>query len=294
MASAEEVGVEPPPLVNSLGVLKGIEAEEGKVKLAQGGFTGPSDAEDATCADWARREIKGARGSALSTKTIFSHCFVVPWSSVGFRSLYGILMVFLAIVVQVAVPLIILVTRQPVKDLSSACPNQSSYQTKIVGFTLSLYFVVQTISLCVNKLRGLGFLHEFVDLGFARSLFIKLAVLSQFAGMAAAGGAQFLLFVGNANGAFVVLVLQSLAMTFCLTVDQNVVGHQIGSWTQHRLSSITKDEMLNNGIGIGREGESIPKSSFDKIKLLVFSEKLVLLTVVATGTGWIIGVTYCM
>jgi len=203
-------------------------------------------------------------------------------------------MLFLAIVVQVAVPLIIVATRQPVRDLDNACPNQSSVQTKVIGFTLSLYFVVQTVSLCINKLRGLGFLHMFVELGFARSCFIKLAIVSQFCGMAAAGGAQFLLFIGNADGAFVVLVLQSLAMTFCLTVDQNIVGHQIGSWTQHRLSSVAKDELLNHGVGIGRDGGAIPKSSFDKIRLLVLGEKLILAVITSTGLGWIIAVTYCM
>ena len=39
----------------------------------------------------------------------------------------------------------------------------------------------------------------FVDLGLSRSLFIKLGVLSQFAGMAAAGGAQWMLFIGNVS-----------------------------------------------------------------------------------------------
>jgi hypothetical protein len=280
---------------NSLRLLKLIEAEEQEVKDAQGSTRNAvPDPEDLVCATWARKEITGARGSALATKSIFSHCFVIPWSVVGFRSLYGLLMLFLAIVVQVVVPLIILATRQPVKDLDNACPNQSSVQTKIIGFTLSLYFVVQTVSLCINKLRGLGFLHMFVDLGFARSLFIKLAIVSQFAGMAAAGGAQFLLFIGNADGAFVVLVLQSLAMTFCLTVDQNIVGHQIGTWTNHRLAAIAKDNLLNDGVGIGREGGAIPKSSFDKIRLLVLSEKFVLAMITSTGAGWIIAVTYCM
>ena len=298
-AVADEEGrpsVSPPP-PNSLEVLKNIQDEEEKVRRTQATAikgSADADANDLVCASWARKEITGARGSALATKTIFSHCFVIPWSSVGFRGVYGLLMLFLAIVVQVAVPLIILATQQPIRDLDSACPNQSSYQTKIIGFTLSLYFVVQTVSLCINKLRGLGFLHMFVDLGFSRSLFIKLAILSQFAGMAAAGGAQFLLFIGNADGAFVVLVLQSLAMTFCLTVDQNIVGHQIGTWTQHRLTSIAKDDLLNNGIGIGRDGGAIPKSSFDKMRLLALSEKFVLLMITTTGAGWIIAVTYCM
>ena len=290
-----EVEAPPPEPSNSVEALRSIEEEERKVKNAQGSAVkGSSDADpdDPVCATWARKEILGAKGSALATKTIFSHCFVTRWS-LGFHAAYAMLMLFLAITVQVAVPMIIIATRQPISSTGS-CPNKSSAETKIIGFTLSLYFVVQTISLCINKLRGLGFLHMFVELGFARSLFIKLAIFSQFCGMAAAGGAQFMLFIGNANGAFVVLVLQSLAMTFCLTVDQNIVGHQIGSWTQARLSALSEPSLLNDGIGIGREGGSIPTSSFDKIRLLVLGEKVVLATIITTGAGWIIAVTYCM
>ena len=156
--------------------------------------------EDIVCANWARSEIQSARSSALATKSIFTHCFIAPWSSsTPFRNVYAVVMLFLAIIIQVAVPMIILVTKQPISDLPNACPNQSSYQTKIIGFTLSLYFVMQTASLCVNKLRGLGFLEMFIDLGLSRSLFIKLGVLSQFSGMAAAGGAQWMLFIGNVS-----------------------------------------------------------------------------------------------
>ena len=79
-----------------------------------------------------------------------------------------------------------------------------------------------------------------------------------------------------------------------VTVDQNIVGHQIGSWTQARLSALSEPSLLNDGIGIGREGGSIPTSSFDKIRLLVLGEKVVLATIITTGAGWIIAVTYCM
>ena len=40
---------------------------------------------------------------------------------------------------------------------------------------------------------------ELTSDSLSRSLFIKLGVLSQFAGMAAAGGAQYMLFIGNVS-----------------------------------------------------------------------------------------------
>jgi hypothetical protein len=203
-------------------------------------------------------------------------------------------MLFLAIVIQVVVPFIILITRQPIIDLPNGCPNQSSPQTKIIGFALSLYFVFQTLQLCLNKLRGLGFLHSFVDLGFGRSLFIKLGILSQFLGMAGAGGAQYMLFIGNADGAFIVLVLQSLAMTFCLTVDQNLMGHKNGTYTAARVSAIAKDHLLCNGVGIGEDGGSIPQQGFDGIKQMIQGENFILGMISSTGLAWVIALTYCM
>ena len=203
-------------------------------------------------------------------------------------------MLFLAIVIQVVVPFIILITRQPILDLPSACPNQSSPQTKVIGFALSLYFLFQTLSLCLNKLRGLGFLHSFVDLGVGRCLFIKLGIMSQFLGMAGAGGAQYLLFIGNADGAFIVLVLQSLAMTFCLTVDQNLMGHTNGAYTSQRVEAVTKDDLLCGGVGIGVEGGEIPEESFDTIMKIMQGEKFILGMISSTGIAWVVALTYCM
>mmetsp|Transcript_17279 Transcript_17279/g.28271 ORF Transcript_17279/g.28271 Transcript_17279/m.28271 type:complete len:293 (+) Transcript_17279:64-942(+) len=251
--------------------------------------------ENEVCANWARSEIQSARSSALATKSIFTHCFIAPWSAASpFRCVYAVLMLFLAIVSQVVVPFIILITRQPILDLPNGCPNQSSPQTKIIGFALSLYFVFQTLQLCLNKLRGLGFLHTFVDLGFGRSVFIKLGVLSQFLGMAGAGGAQYMLFIGNADGAFIVLVLQSLAMTFCLTVDQNLMGHKNGTYTAARVSAVSKDHLLCNGVGIGEDGGSLPKQSFDGIKQMILGENFILAMISSTGLAWVVALTYCM
>lgn len=240
--------------------------------------------EDVVCANWARSEIQSARSSALATKSIFTHCFIAPWSTGSpFRCVYAVLMLFLAIVIQVVVPFIILITRQPILDLPNACPNQSSPQTKIIGFALSLYFVFQTLQLCLNKLGGLGFLHTFVDLGFGRSLFIKLGILSQFLGMAGAGGAQYMLFIGNADGAFIVLVLHSLAMTFCLTVNQNLMGHKNITYTAARISAVSKYHLLCNGVGIGEDGGSISKQCFDGIRQMILGEKFILAVIFPTG-----------
>jgi hypothetical protein len=70
-----------------------------------------------TCGAWARVEIENLRASALGAKSIFSYSFVAPMK--GFPSLYGLMMLILAVVVQVGVPLIIVVTRQPILDIDS-------------------------------------------------------------------------------------------------------------------------------------------------------------------------------
>lgn len=261
-------------------------------------FCATSSCADADLGAWGRNEIKQLRASALATKSIFSYCFVAPMA--GFQALYGMLMLIVTIVVQVYIPLIITITRQPILHIdeelhgSKACPNQADWQTKLVGLVLSLYFVTQVIGLCLNKLRGFGFLNAFVDLGFTRSLFIKLAMVCQFAGMAAVGGAQYMLFVGNADGAFVGLVLQSLAMMFCLTIDQNLVGNKIGTFTADRIAAISEGPLICGGLGIGEEGGGMPVDVFKKVKLLASSESLVLASVAVFGVGWSVAVAYCM
>jgi hypothetical protein len=112
--------------------------------------------------------------------------------------------------------------------------------------------------------------------------------------MAAAGGAQYLLFIGNADGAYIILVLQSLALTFCLAVDQNLVSNQIGTYTSKRLTAFSKGPLLCDGCGVGEEGGGIPGDVFGKVKLLVYSEKFVVAMVTITGIAWVIAVAYCM
>jgi len=100
--------------------------------------------------------------------------------------------------------------------------------------------------------------------------------------------------IGNADGAFIVLVLQSLAMNFCLTVDQNLMGHKNGTYTAARVSAVAKDHLLCNGVGIGEDGESIPQQSFDGIKQMNMRQNFILVMISCPGLAWVIALTYCM
>ena len=251
--------------------------------------------------DWARAEIGMLRSSAMDTKTIFSFCFVCNHNDV-WSTAYGCVMMIVAMFIQTVIPIVIIATLQPISDIdttegmysSKACPNRSNGLTKTIGFFLCLYFITLTISLCTNKLRGLGFLKEFVDLGKWREMIVVVAIASNFLGMGAAGGAQYLLFIGNGGKSYVILLLQSLAMQFCLTVDQRLVSDVIGKRTAARLGKVTRDELLCNGVGIGAEGEVCPAEIMSRVKKLVDSEKVVLAMVSIVGILWSVALAVCM
>ena len=133
-----------------------------------------------------------------------------------------------------------------------------------------------------------------------------IGIVSQFIGMGAAGGAQFLLFIGNGGKSYVILVLQSLAMNFCLTVDQQLVGHQMGKYTSSRIAKVSEDSLICN-VGVGSledddDGEgggkvvraSLPPGVASKINLMIQSEKMVLLVVMTTGIAWCATLAYCI
>ena len=233
---------------SSLDVLKGLD----------GVSTTPDDEKDATKVrdgDWARAQLDQLRFSAMDTKTIFSFCSICNHNDV-WSTAYGCVMMIVALFIQTVIPIVIIATLQPIADVdvndgmfpSKACPNRSNGLTKTIGFVLCLYFITLTISLCTNKLRGLAFLKEFVLLGTWRELLIAVGIASNFIGMGAAGGAQYLLFIGNGGKSYVVLLLQSLAMQFCLTVDQRLVSDVIGKLTAARLAKVSANELLCNGI----------------------------------------------
>jgi hypothetical protein len=104
--------------------------------------------------------------------------------------------------------------------------------------------------------------------------------------MAVAGGAQYMLFIGNANGSFVVLVLQALAMTFCVTVYQNLVSNQIGTYTSKLLTAVSKGLLLCDGCEFVKEGGGMPGDVFGKVKLTVYSENIVIAMIATTGVAW--------
>ena len=277
----------------ALSVLQGIDAEQRQKK---------KDKDDVADA-WVRSEVELLRASSLDTKSIFSFCFVCSTHD-AFSCAYGMVMLFVALFVQTVVPLCIVVTLQPLVDVDvepRVCPNRSDGLTKTIGAVLSLYFVVLTVSLCTNKLRGLAFLREFVFLGRARSAIIDAGIVSQLVGMGAAGAAQYLLFIGNGSKSYLVLLLQSLAMQFCLTVDQRLVPDLIGKLTAARISKLSTNDLLcdagcddGDGHGDGQQQEPVPPVIVAKVTKLAKGEMFILLMVSSVGLIWIVALAYCM
>ena len=245
---------------------------------------------------WVRSEIAALRNVSLDTKSIFSFCFVCSGSD-AFSCCYGAVMLFVALFVQTVVPGCIFGLFQPLEDVDVTpryCPNRSDGMTKAIGAVMSLYFVVLTVSLCTNKLRGLAFLREFVYLGRMRSAIIDLGIFSQMVGMVVAGGAQYLLFIGNGSKSYLVLLLQSLAMQFCLTVDQKLVPDLIGKATASRIARLSTDDILCDvGCG-GGEGHPVPPAIAAKVTKLAKGEAFILAMVTSVGLVWIAFLAYCI
>mmetsp|Transcript_13406 Transcript_13406/g.15628 ORF Transcript_13406/g.15628 Transcript_13406/m.15628 type:complete len:283 (+) Transcript_13406:117-965(+) len=246
-----------------------------------------------------RDAIDRARSCAVGTKSIYTYCFIAKDSLSS--HLFGASMVIVGTIIQTVVPAGIVATLQPVDDIISdttfekICPNRSEAFTKILAFFLSLFFVLMTVSLCNTKLKGLAFLREFVWLGRWRRLHIDLGMLSQFIGMGAAAGAQFLLFVGNADASYIVMVLQSLALQFCLTVDQKLVSDAlIGAWTSNRVAVLSAGPLLCGGAGVGEGDEPLPQVTAAKLHFIAKSEFAVLIGLSTFGLVWSIAVTYCV
>lgn len=268
----------------ALTVLAEFDAEDSKKKEGKKSVT------DA----WVRDQLAELKTSSLATKSIFSFCFVASTSD-PFSCVYGLVMAFVALFIQTVVPLCIIVTLQPLNGVDvepRACPNRSDALTKLIGAVLSLYFVVLTVSLCSNKLRGLAFLNEFIYLGTGRSMFVKIGILSQMVGMGTAGFAQYLLFIGNGSASYLILLLQSLAMQFCLKVDQTLVPDQIGKLTSSRISKLSTEELICD-VGCGGDGP-VPPEIVAKVTLLTKSEVGIIVMLCTVGVVWIGAISYCM
>ena len=121
-------------------------------------------------------------------------------------------------------------------------------------------------------------------------MIINVGIISQFVGMGAAGGAQFFLFIENRGKSYIVLLLQLLAIQFCLTVDQNLVSHQVGKATGRRIAKVSADELIcDAGVSV----EHMLDEVASKVQLLVNSEKVVLAMVSICGLGWCCALAYC-
>lgn len=278
-----------------LDILKGLD-DPSKKPIPHDSFLVKIDLDDPACGKWGREQMEIFKAAALSSKTAYSCCFVQS-KPLSLRAAAGWLMVAISIVVQIAIPLGIIVTLQPVASIdgNKICPRRSDGLTKFFAFILSIYFVALTLGLCTNKLRGLNFLNFFVRLDPMRQFCIQFGIFAQCIGIFTASLAQYLLFIGNGDS-FVRLLLQSLAMQFCLTVDQNIVNHQVGAWTTKRLKAITGNECLateHGGMGDDPTGP-MPAGTLKKIASMVNSEKCVLVALVGVGFFFSIGLAVCM
>jgi len=255
---------------------------------------------DNNCNEWAKDLLEQWSTTATSNTIIYTYGFVSSYPDpdgkkesriTTYSSIFLLfLLTIVSLIIQIVVPLAI-VTTLPSPD--GLCPNQAIVLTKIIGFTLCLLFVVLTISMCSNKLRGLGFLKLFCShdekVGWNR-YFVDLGILSNLISMGASGIAQYLLFIRNSQKDYVLLLLQSLSMQFVLTVDEKLMTKSWTSWTKSRLLNLVNSEKEKNNDLEGDLDEVIMK----RVKLMYAAESMFLLTVCVTGIGWSIGLAYCM
>ena len=254
------------------------------------------DPDDPACGQWGREQMAILKSAALSSKTVYTYCFV-QGSPLSLRAVAGWCLVAISLVIQIVIPLGIIVLLQPVakiEDANKFCPQRSNGLTKFLAFTLSCFFVVLTLGLCTNKLRGLNFLNCFVYLDPLRQMCIKVGMAAQCVGIMVASLAQYLLFIGNGNN-YVALLLQSLAMQFCLKVDQTIISHQVGAWTTNRLKEITGDDCIATQYGgLGDDNGPMPAATLLKVASIVNSEKVVLVVMVVIGLFFSTCLAVCM
>lgn len=279
---------------------------------------------------WARDLLHEWRAVALSNSMIYTYGFVSSPSlkdpkkegndenntgSLAAR-IGSLILLFLltivSVVIQTVIPIAISITL-PTPD--GLCPRNSDFLTKFIGLTLCLFFVVLTISMCLSKLRGIGFLKLFCSndvetLGYYR-FFLDLGILSNIVSMAAAGITQYILFIKNAESNHLLLLLQSLATQFVLTADEKLMTGAWKAWTRRRLEILMKHDnerqllLLNDGVEGGTndnddsaddaEGKiQIDEMVLKKVKLMYYAESGFLVMVSVVGIIWSIGLAYCM
>lgn len=242
------------------------------------------------CGDAYRSSIEKLRNSSLGSLSIYTEIFVAD-------GLYLLRFFYLmiAVIIKIIIPAAIIWTQQPIEKIEESpksCPNSSNGLTKLFGFTLSLFFVRLTNDMCNHKLSGLMFLRIFCNLGLSRRTILDIGILNQMLGMAAAGGCQFLLFVGNGHGAYVTLLLQSLAMQFCLTVDTKVLTDP--EETKSKVKALAQGHLLCDGEGIGDVGQPMPTITAKTLHFFLRLEAFVNMCIMFVGIVWSVALAYCI
>ena len=200
---------------------------------------------------WARDLLHEWKAVALSNSIIYTYGFVSSPNlkerkkegneqqsdgSLAVRigsTILLFLLTVVSVVIQTVVPIAISVTLPTPNGL---CPRQGDPLTKFIGLVLCLFFVVLTVSMCLSKLRGIGFLKLFCSgdvktLGYYR-FFLDLGILSNMTSMAASGITQYILFIRNSESDYLLLLLQSLATQFVLTADEKLMTGAWKAWTK--------------------------------------------------------------
>ena len=120
------------------------------------------------CVDWVKEQLSSWSGDAKANPNIYVLGFVsndklaTKEGKDKIPFLIKVLMFTLTLValfIQVVVPVVIGITL-PVGE-GGLCPNQAKPLGKLIGLAMCLFFVVLTVSLCLSKLSGMGFLRLF-------------------------------------------------------------------------------------------------------------------------------------
>lgn len=265
-------------------------------------FVNP-DPDSVAWGKWGREKMKVMRSAAISSKTVYTYCFVHSTAAAS-TALVGLFLIVMTLLISIVHPLAIFIfdVKEDVvvidgvehTGFSKVCPRRATILAKILGTTLQFFFVIQTLGMCTSKLRGLNFLNYFVDLGPSRRLCVQGGMVAQCIVIGAASVTQFLLFIHNGDN-LLLLVLQSLAMQFCLTVDQNIVSHQLGQWTTERVKAITADQFLATQYGgLGKPDGPMPKKTLENVAFMVNSETVVLSFLFLFGVVWSVALAICM
>ena len=98
-------------------------------------------------------DLSSLRTSSIDTKSIFGFCFVCPAGRTSWAHVYGFTMMIIDNCTVHTDGYSNCHHRYSTTDIGSpqACPNRGSGFTKVIGFVLSLYFVIHWLYLCAPR-----------------------------------------------------------------------------------------------------------------------------------------------